>query len=54
MRTIRILLTIFLLAPLPVFAQTVHIPDPGLRAAISEELDGAQISTSRHARSSGL
>ena len=43
MRTIRILLTIFLLAPLPVFAQTVHIPDPNLRAAISEELDGAPI-----------
>ena len=43
MRTIRILLTIFLLAPLPVFAQTVHIPDPNLRAAISEELDGAPV-----------
>ena len=43
MRTIRILLTIFLLAPLPAFAQTVHIPDPGLRAEISRELDGAPI-----------
>ena len=43
MRTIRILLTIFLLAPLPVFAQHVHIPDPNLRAAISEELDGAPV-----------
>ena len=43
MRTIRILLTIFLLAPLPVFAQHVHIPDPGLRAAISEALDGAPV-----------
>ena len=43
MRTIRILLTIFLLAPLSVFAQHVHIPDPGLRAAISEALDGAPV-----------
>ena len=43
MRTIRILLTIFLLAPLPVFAQIVHIPDPNLRAAISEELDGVPV-----------
>ena len=43
MRTIRILLTIFLLAPLPVFAQHVDIPDPNLRAAISEALDGAPV-----------
>ena len=43
MKSLRILLTIFLLAPLPVFAQTVHIPDPNLRAAISEELDGAPV-----------
>ena len=47
MRSTLILLTIFLLAPLPVFAQPVHIPDPNLRAAISEELDGAPIT--RHA-----
>ena len=43
MRTIRLLLTIVLLAPLPAFAQHVHIPDPNLRAAISEELDGAPV-----------
>ena len=43
MRTIRILLTIFLLAPLPAFAQHIHIPDPNLRAAISEELDGVPV-----------
>ena len=43
MRTIRNLLAIFLLAPLPVFAQTVHIPDPNLRAAVSEALDGVPV-----------
>ena len=39
MRTIRILLTIFLLAPLPAFAQIVHIPDPSLNAIIRETID---------------
>ena len=39
MRTTLILLTIFLLAPLPVFAQHVHIPDPKLLAAIRDTLD---------------
>ncbi len=41
--TLRILLPILFLSAVPLSAQHVHIPDPNLRAAISEALGGAPI-----------